>query len=55
MREFEESKKLTNENYLLRRLSALISEALQNGDASWINDGYELAGDLTFYDNYKNE
>jgi hypothetical protein len=55
MRALQESEKLEDENYLLRDLSALISDALRSGDVKWSADGYELLGDLIFYDNYENE
>lgn len=55
MRALQESEKLEDENYLLRDLSALISNALRSGNVKWSADGYELLGDLIFYDNHENE
>jgi len=55
MKAFQESTKLEDENYLLRTLSTLITKALCDGDVTWINDGYELEGNLTFTDKEDDE
>jgi len=55
MKALQESKKLKDENSILCNLSALITKALRDGDVKWVNDGYELEGNLTFTDNEEDE
>ena len=55
MKALQESKKLKDENSILCNLSALITKALREGDVKWVNDGYELEGNLTFTDNEEDE
>lgn len=51
----QDDKKLNDENSILCKLSALITNALRDGTIKWVNNGYELEGDLTFTDNEENE
>lgn len=48
MRTLQESEKLTEENYLLRELSAEITRRLKDGDMKITANGMELEGDLEF-------
>ena len=50
MKSFQESDKLTEENYFLRAVSQLFSERLKNKDIYYTNRGMDLGGDLTFED-----
>jgi hypothetical protein len=54
VRALQDDKKLTEENYLLRKVSAMIVAALKEGDTEWSDDGMDLMGDLTF-DDYEDE
>ncbi len=51
IRAFQEDSKLTIENYLLRRISGLITERVRNGEILFSDDGTELYGELEFEDN----
>lgn len=48
MRALQESEKLTEENYLLRELSAEISRRQKDGDIKITANGMDLEGDLEF-------
>ncbi len=54
VRAVQHDRKLTEENYLLRKVSAMIVAALKEGDIAWSDDGMDLMGDLTF-DDYEDE
>ena len=54
VRALQDDEKLTEENYLLRKVSAMIVTALKEGDVRWSDDGMDLTGDLTF-DDYEDE
>ena len=43
--------KLTTENYLMRRISELITERIRNEEILFSEDGTELYGELEFEDN----
>lgn len=45
MKALQESVKLTDENYFLRRVSSGITKALKNGLISWSEDGMDLLSD----------
>ena len=51
IRRFQENEKLTTENYLLRKISELITERIKSGDILFSGDGTELYGELEFEDN----
>jgi hypothetical protein len=44
----QEDKKLTTENYRMRKVSQVIMNALKEKDIRWSSDGMELIGDLKF-------
>jgi hypothetical protein len=46
VRALQEDPKLKHENYLLRKISEIITNALIEGDLSWSNDGKLLMGKL---------
>lgn len=48
IRAFQEDEKLKKENYLLREISALITERIRSGDIQFSDDGTGLYGDLEF-------
>lgn len=50
MKAFQESTKLTEENYFLRAVSQLFMERLKEKDIRYSKDGMDLEGDLTFED-----
>ena len=50
MRAFQESSKLTEENYFLRAISKLLMKRLKEKDIRYSNNGMDLEGDLTFED-----
>jgi hypothetical protein len=45
MKAFQESEKLTEENYLLRRISAGIAKAMRDDLIDWSDDGMDLVCD----------
>lgn len=45
MKALQESEKLTQENYLLRRISTGITKALKDGLINWSDDGMDLESD----------
>lgn len=45
---FQEDEKLTEENYFLRKVSALISERIKDGEIEYTSDYTELTGNLDF-------
>lgn len=47
IRAFQESKKLQHENYLLRELSALITEKMRDREINLSDNGLDFEGDLT--------
>lgn len=51
MRSFQESPKLTNENYFLRAVSQLIYQRIKEKDIRYSQNGMDLEGELTFEDN----
>ncbi|MCF8302482.1 MAG: hypothetical protein K9I94_04330 [Bacteroidales bacterium] len=53
IRAFQEDKKLKNENYFLRWLSSQITERIRGKDITFINDGFDLKGNLEFEINEK--
>ena len=44
----QEDNKLREENYLLRKISALITERIKTGEIKFSDDGIELFGNLEF-------
>lgn len=50
IRTLQEDPKLKEENYLLKKISALIAERTREGEISFSEDGTELIGDLEFDD-----
>ncbi len=50
MKAFQESEKLTAENYFLRAVSKLIDRRLKDKDIRYNQDGMDLMGDLSFED-----
>lgn len=51
----QDNQKLNDENSILCKLSALITNALRDGAIKWVSNGYQLEGDLTFTDNEEDE
>jgi len=51
----QDDTKLKDENSILCKLSVLITIALRDGSIKWVNNGYQLEGDLTFTDNEDDE
>lgn len=48
IREFQQNKKLTNENYLLREISQTITGKMKSGDIRFSDDELEFEGNLDF-------
>jgi hypothetical protein len=48
IKSLQEDEKLTEENYLLRKLSKEITQKLKEKDITIINEGKDFEGDLTF-------
>ena len=48
MRTFQESGKLTKENYLLREISGIISSGMREGEIQLSRDGNDFIGNLEF-------
>lgn len=48
IRAFQENEKLRDENYFLRKVSALISERIHDGDIEYTSDYTKLTGNLDF-------
>jgi hypothetical protein len=55
VRALQDDPKLKYENYLLRKISNLITEAIKEGDIAWAADGKRLVGNLTIQDDEDNE
>lgn len=51
IRAFQEDDKLKTENYILRKISALITGRIKTGEIQFSEDGTELYGNLEFDDN----
>ncbi len=50
IRAFQDDKKLTAENYLLRKISKQITERIRNKEIQFSEDGTEIFGNLEFND-----
>lgn len=50
VRALQDDEKLKTENYLLRRISKRITEALKDRELWWSDDGKRLEGNMTFED-----
>ena len=50
VRALQDDEKLKTENYLLRRISKRITEALKDRELKWSDDGKRLEGNMTFED-----
>ena len=50
IRALQDDKKLTDENYFLRRLSSQITERIKEKDICYINDYLDFSGNLEFQD-----
>lgn len=50
VRALQDDEKLKTENYLLRRISKRITEALKDRELRWSDDGKGLEGNMTFED-----
>ena len=48
IRKLQEENKLREENYLLRKISALITERIKTGEIQFSDDGTGLFGSLEF-------
>ena len=48
IRKLQDDPKLKNENYLLREISALITERIKSREIEFSKDGTEIYGNLTF-------
>ncbi|HET8865922.1 MAG TPA: hypothetical protein VFM80_09490 [Gracilimonas sp.] len=48
IREFQQNKKLTDENYLLREISAEITDKMKSGEIRFSDDELEFIGNLDF-------
>lgn len=48
IREFQQNKKLTDENYLLREISAEITDKMKSGEIRFSNDELKFVGNLDF-------
>jgi hypothetical protein len=55
VRALQDDPKLKHENYLLRKISNLITKAIKEGDISWAADGKKLIGNLIIQDDEDNE
>lgn len=55
VRALQDAPKLKHENYLLRKVSNLITKAIKEGDISWAADGKRLIGNLIIQDDEDNE
>ena len=55
VRALQDDPKLKHENYLLRKISNLITKAIKEGDISWAADGKRLIGNLIIQDDEDNE
>lgn len=55
VRTLQEDPKLKYENYLLRKISKLITQSIKAGDIKWSDDGIRLMGNLTIQDDEDNE
>lgn len=50
IRTFQENEKLNDENYLLRKISKLLTERITNKEIKFSEDGTEFIGNLEFKD-----
>ncbi len=50
IRALQENQKLKDENYLLRLISEQLDERIHNKEIEFLNNGFELTGDLEFID-----
>ena len=48
IKSLQENKKLTKENYLMRKISKDIQQKMEGGDLQFTKDGIDFEGDLTF-------
>ena len=55
VRALQDAPKLKHENYLLRKISNLITKAIKEGDITWAVDGKRLIGNLTIQDDEDDE
>jgi hypothetical protein len=55
VRTLQEDPKLKYENYLLRKISKLITQSIKDGDIKWSDNGVRLIGNLTIQDDEDNE
>lgn len=51
VRTLQEDPKLKKENYLLRTISKIITEAIKNQEIAWDSSDTKLIGNLIFEDN----
>lgn len=50
VRALQDDPKLKKENYLLRNISKLLSQAMKDGDLKWNGNFTDFTGDFTFED-----
>lgn len=55
VRALQDDPKLKHENYLLRKISNLITKAIKEGDIYWAEDGKRLIGNLIIQDDEDNK
>jgi hypothetical protein len=53
IRALQEDPKLESENYLLRKISGILTEAIKDKELQW--DGSDFTGKMVFYDNQDEE
>jgi hypothetical protein len=55
VRALQDDPKLKDENYLLRKISKMITDAIKEGDIRWSADGKQLIGNLIIQDHADDE
>ena len=50
-RALQDDPQLKKENYVLRQISKILSQAMKEGELQWNNDFDDFKGNLTFDDN----
>ena len=51
VRALQDDPKLKKENYVLRQISKILTQAMKEGELQWNNDFNDFTGNLTFDDN----